>query len=249
MPTPVSAIDPNLVPVIGYGLTFVSSLVVGVFMGTHLQKRKETHELKLKEMDIQQKRDEMTYADLKDFRSRKALAGEELINGFTVYLQELEARKKYYQHLLDKPGDPETYARKAQQYENDIARHKDAIIKNGGGVLSKYFLFFADAKHENVKGKPVQAAIGETEDEEERAEALRLRFVQINRHTQHLYRSLLEGMINTPERHTGFRATAADLAAEKDTVLTELIALMQVIIDSTRMTIFQIREDISGNNR
>ncbi|MBF9237464.1 hypothetical protein I2I05_08640 [Hymenobacter sp. BT683] len=239
---PVGTLPIEYVPIIGYSLTFVSSLVVGVVMGIMLQKRKETHELRLKEMDIQQRRDEMSYADLKEFRNRKALAGEDLIKEYTLFIQELEARKKFYQHQLEQGGDPETYSRKSTQYEAHMNKLNNRLAQSEGGLLGKYFVYFADAENENA-GQQFQDGL------EERDDTIRHRLDDILDSTHNMYQALLEGMVYTPEAHTGFRAIATDMANEKKALLNELIAIMDSRLETIRGLIFHIREDISGKKR
>ena len=192
-------------------------------------------------MDIQQKRDEMQYADLKEFRNRKALAGEDLIKGYTLYLQALEARKALYQHLLERPGDPETFARKTTKYTANIQKMKEHLGPSDWGVLSKYVMYFADSE------KP--AIMADAGKLLERDEAIRHRLGEIDDQAHHLHESLKEGVLETPEAHTGFRAIAASLANEKNTLLTEAIAIAEQHLQAVHAIITQIQEDISGKKR
>lgn len=92
-------LEASNVPIVGYILTFVGTLVVGLFMGMWLQRRKEAHEVKLKGMDIQQKREEREYAENADLRKSKKEAAEVAVKKWAAHQREWEILEALYSNL------------------------------------------------------------------------------------------------------------------------------------------------------
>lgn len=92
-------IEASNVPIIGYILTFVGTLIVGLYMGMWLQRRKEAHEILLKEMDFRQKREEREYGETADLRKSRKEATETAVKKWGASQRFWELTEAFYANI------------------------------------------------------------------------------------------------------------------------------------------------------
>ena len=203
---------------------------------------KNKHELRLKQLDIQQKKEEQVRADRATVRAQKLQAAEAVGKQLALSLAQLQSRERLYSDLLRNEQVDDYVGVRIQSFLTETGDISKARGEGGRESMALYQLYFPEMSPTLYGTGPAYelwAKLSDT-DREGRQELYAADNEVIDFLLEH------EGVVKTEREQERFDRDLRYKVTRRKNALQHLVRVLQIEIEAVRIAILNIRNVIEA---